>query len=58
MLSFGAKKRNQTFFFQKNIFFNQIFNEFILRMWTAWSNKLEKTQNAKLFEETEFVRFS
>ena len=49
---------NKRIFRVEKLFFNQIFNRVILRMWTVWCARLENTQKVEIAEETEFLRIS
>ena len=56
MISFWANNVKRIFF--EDFFLNQIFNKFIVCMWTARYTTMKNTQNVDMFEETDFLRFS
>ena len=56
MFSFWSKNRKNTFF-QEWFFVNQIFNKFIVCMWTTRYTTLINTKKVDNFEESEFLRF-
>ena len=55
--AYGFLAKNiKSAFFRETSFFNQIFNQFIACMRTAWCTKLNFTQKVEISEETEFLR--
>ena len=57
MFRLWGKNRKLTFF-QEYFFVNQIFNKFIVCVWTARCTTLKNTPKVDMFEETDFLWFS
>ena len=54
MISFWAKNI-KTYFSRKKIFLNQIFNKYVVCMWTARRTTPKNAQKVNIFEEKEIV---